>query len=424
MPDRLLALLCNTCGTRFDPSGSVQDHCPTCGPRYGTLECLLDMDAAAHDLAKKPFSSRSEPSILRYDALLPIRSHDLFPSIRIGRTPMYHRSGLARQIGVGDLWIKDDGLNPSGSYKDRASAIVTTRAKELGYPVVACASTGNAAASLSACCAASNLRCVVFVPASAPPAKLTQIAAFGARLIAVNGVYDQAVELAMEACRRFGWMNRTAGMSPYLVEGKKTGALEICEDLGMNPPDAVFVSVGDGSVISGICKGFQECHALGLIPFVPRIIGVQAEGSSVLCDAFRHYRDTGRIEIVPRAVETMADSISVGDPREGIRAVRMVASTEGTFVSVPDEAIRTAIRDLARFASVLAEPAGATAFAGVRAAREMNLVTRTDRVAVCITGNGLKDIRGVQSSIETTTIPVEPDPASIRDLEYLLEHNR
>ncbi len=424
MSERLLALLCDSCGTRFDPSGSIQDYCPSCGPRLGTLECVLDMDLAADALRKQPLLSRTEPSILRYDALLPIRSHDQFPLIRIGRTPLYRRPGLARQTGVRDLWIKDDGLNPSGSYKDRASAMVTTRAKELGYPVVACASTGNAAASLSACCAASDLRCIVFVPASAPPAKLTQIAAYGAQLIAVNGVYDQAVELAMEACRRFGWMNRTAGMSPYLVEGKKTGALEICEDLGMHPPDAVFVSVGDGSVISGICKGFQEFHALGMIPFVPRVIGVQASGSSVLCDAFRNYLETGCIEIVPRAVDTMADSISVGDPREGIRAIRMVASTGGSFVSVPDAEIRRAIRDLARFASVFAEPAGATAFAGVRAARELNLVTDRDRVAVCITGNGLKDIRGVQSSIEFATIQLEPDPASIRDLERLMEKDR
>lgn len=419
--NNLISLICNTCQTRFDSSGPIQDYCPDCGPRFGTLECLIDMDRAAFDLKQHPLSSRTEPSILRYDALLPFHSTDLFPALRIGRTPLYNRPALARQTGVAELLIKDDGQNPSGSYKDRASAIVTTRARELGYPVVACASTGNAAASLSACCAASGLKCIVFVPAAAPPAKLTQIAAYGATLIAVNGPYDQAVDLAMAACKRFGWLNRTAGMSPYLVEGKKTGALELCEDLDMHPPDAVFVSVGDGSVISGICKGFHEFHQLGLIPFVPRVIGVQATGSSVLCDAFETFRSTGKITIVPRPVNTIADSISVSDPREGVRAIRMVASTHGSFVAVPDEEIQHAIRDLARIGAVFAEPAGATAFAGVTIARATGLVTETDRVAVMITGNGLKDIKGVQASIDFRTIRVEPDMSSIDRLESLME---
>ncbi len=416
---KVLALQCDTCGNSFLPDGDVQDYCPVCGSQYGTLECVIDLNHAALSLEKVPLSERSQDSILRYEPLLPFENPAYFPPLRIGQTPVYHVNALAKYLGIRDILIKDDGLNPSGSYKDRASGVVVARALELGYPVVACASTGNAAASLAACCAAVQMPCVVFVPEEAPAAKLTQIAAFGAYLVAVKGSYDQAVDLATTACRKFGWFNRSAGMNPYLVEGKKTGAYELAEFMSFQLPDAVFVGVGDGSVITGICKGFEEFKRLGLIDTVPRVFGVQSVGASVLADAFRVFRRTATIDIRPRTVFTCADSISVGNPREGVRAIKSVYKTGGDILAVTDDDILKSLRLLPQKSGVFSEPAGVIGLSGVIMALEKNILSRSDSAAIFVTGSGLKDIRTAQRVVNLEIETIVPEERALSYLSFL-----
>jgi len=275
--------------------------------------------------------------MFRYNELLPVRDGALHVPLHIGWTPLYHCSRAAEAVGVEAVFVKDDSLNPSASSKDRASAMVVSRAVELGYDAVCTASTGNAAASLAACCCSMGLPCIVLVPAETPAAKLLQMRAFNACVIPVEGSYDQAFDIARNACETFGWMNRSAGYNPYLVEGKKTLAWEMAEQMRFHPPDAVAVSVGDGSIVSGICKGFGEMVRLGLMEKTPRVIGVQAEGSDVLVRAWNAWKTTGRLDFTPVSdPRTAADSICVGYPREGIRALRSVASTGGTFIAVDD----------------------------------------------------------------------------------------
>ncbi len=405
---KIRGLRCETCGAVFPPDGKTQDFCPACGQRFGTLECEMDLKFAAKCLEERPLDQTHENSILRYEPLLPISDRTAFPPLRIGQTPLYQASEIARELGIENLVIKDDGLNPSGSYKDRASAMVVTRGRELGYDVICCASTGNAAASLSACCAASGTHCVVFTPKSAPRAKLAQISAFGARLVIVEGSYDEAFDLATEACRRFGWFNRSAGLNPYLVEGKKTGAYEMCEACNYQVPDCVFVAVGDGSIITGISKGFKEFHALGLITEIPRVYGVQAEGAAVLKEAYDRYYQTGIVDIREKDVETCADSISVGNPREGVRAIHGVHYSHGGFITVTDQQIYDAIRTLAARRGIFSEPAGAVAFAGLLNGIASGIVESTETAGVFITGNGLKDIPAVQKAVNLDLIQIKP----------------
>jgi threonine synthase len=314
------------------------------------------------------------------------------------------RSGLA------DLYVKDDGQNPTASYKDRASSVVVIKAQEKGRTIVTCASTGNAASSLSGFAAAAGLPAVIFVPERAPEAKVAQLLVYGARVFSVRGSYDDAYDLAALAAERFGWYNRSAAMNPYLVEGKKTGAFEIAEQLEWNPPDAVFVGVGDGSVISGLCKGFDEFVQLGLIERAPRVIGVQAETSSPIAAAFADYHGA-RVEFSDTEASTVADSICVGKPRDVVKAVTYVARNGGGFVRVSDDEILDAIVGLARSTGVFAEPAGAAAYAGlVKEARAGRLDGQ--RAAVVISGNGLKDVASARARVGAP-IRIEPDLADL-----------
>ncbi|MBN1550738.1 threonine synthase [bacterium] len=407
--NRLLGLHCDSCSLTYAADGAVQSYCPDCGPEWGTLECKYDFETIRKQFRDQLIDETEPVSILRYKAFLPFDNLRSFPRLRIGCTPIYSLPRLARSLNLTACFIKDDGLNPTGSYKDRASSVVVARAIELKHSTVACASTGNAAASLAGCCAASGLRCIVFVPSTAPKAKLIQIGAFGAHLISVTGSYDQAFDLSMEACQEYGWFNRSAGLNPYLVEGKKTGAFEVCETFHFDPPECIFVSVGDGSIITGLCKGFQEFHGIGLIERVPRIYGVQAQGAAPLAEAFQQFLRNGSLIINPIEAHTFADSICVGKPREGIRAIKSVAATNGTIFSVSDDSIRHALRYAASSRGIFCEPAGATALAGMIHAAESGIIKSNERALAFMTGNGLKDITGVQESVDVLLHQVSPD---------------
>ncbi len=404
-------LRCVSCGREFSPD-EIDYTCPDCGPRRGTLEVLYDYDALRAELTREHFARETDYSMWRYLPLLPIQNRRFIQPLHVGWTPVYRFPEYARALGLSALYIKDDGRNPTASYKDRASSVVVIKAQEKRRPVVTCASTGNAASSLSGFAAATDLETVIFVPRTAPEAKVAQLLIYGAKVFLVRGSYDVAYDLAAQAAEEFGWYNRSAAVNPYLVEGKKTGALELAEQLGWDPPDFVFVGVGDGSVISGICKGFEELRTLGLIAKVPRVIGVQAAGAAPIAKAFDRY-DGSEVRIEDIEAETVADSICVGKPRDIVKAVTYVARNGGKFITVTDAEIVDAIATLARRTGVFAEPAGATPFAGLRKLAASGEIAGKS-AAVMVTGNGLKDVAAARRAVGAP-IEIDPDLRAVKE---------
>ena len=395
---KITRLTCVQCGAHYE-EGEVPYTCPKCGIE-GILDVEYDYDIArrgmaAHGLGKTPHDRLG--SIWRYMDLLPITGDKGLPRLQVGGTPILDAPRLAERIGVASFWIKDDGRLPTCSFKDRASAVGTTKARELGFHTVACSSTGNAASSLAGFSADAGLESIIFVPAHAPPAKVAQLRAFGARVLLVEGSYDQAYYLCEDACKAFGWYDRNCAVNPYLVEGKKTCGLEIGEQFAEGPPDVVAVALGDGCTTAGIWKGMREMHALGVLAKLPRILAVQAEGAAPLARAWdaKNYGDVPAGQSYAKVkAETVADSIAVGEPRNWRKALRAVKASEGAIVSVTDEAILEAAKDVAAATGVFAEPTGAAAFAGLLEARAKGIVSKTEKVLLVVTGNGLKDVAG------------------------------
>ncbi|HOX42836.1 MAG TPA: threonine synthase [Myxococcota bacterium] len=401
-------LTCDSCGKRF-PSGEVELTCPACGPWLGTLTVHFDCARVGRELSPATLAGRSEPSHWRYLEILPVAERPACLHPRVGMTPLYELPALARALGLGRLWVKDDGLNPSASFKDRASSVGVARALLGGREVITAASTGNAASSLSLFAACAGLRAVIFVPETAPQAKVAQLLMFGAEVLMVRGSYDQAFDLCLETAVAQGWYCRNTAVNPYLGEGKKTAALEIVEQLGFEPPDAVVVSVGDGCILSGTWKGFSDAQAMGWCGRRPRLLGVQARGASPLVAAF----ERGERAATPGPAQTLADSICVGAPRDHLKALRAVRDSGGAMLAVEDEEILGAMRRLAREAGVFAEPAGATAFAGLLRLRAEGRLGRGERVVVLVTGNGLKDVASAIRAVERKPTRIEPTSAAV-----------
>jgi threonine synthase len=321
-------------------------------------------------------------------------------------------------LGLNHLWIKDDGQNPTASFKDRASAVAVVKADEKQAAFITTASTGNAAAALSGLCASVGRSCIIFVPESAPQAKIAQLLAYGATVLLVQGTYDDAFDLCLEAAAEYGWYNRNTAYNPYMTEGKKTAAYEICEQLNWQPPDVLLVSVGDGCIIGGLHKGLKDLLALGWIEKMPRLIGVQAEGSSFLARAWEDDEDV--LTKPPIQASTIADSISAGLPRDRLKAMAAVRETAGAFLRVTDEEILAAIPALAQGCGVFAEPAGAAAYAGLLKAVDKGLVSVDDRVVVVNTGSGLKDIQSVMKAVEQTETRVHRVTPDFQQLKAYL----
>ena len=410
---RIKALRCISCGREFS-ADEIEYTCPDCGARRGTLEVIYDYETLSKSFNRQALVRDPERTMWRYFPLLPIEDRRFIQPLRVGYTPVYAFPKLASKYGLKALCVKDDGQNPTASYKDRASAVVVIKAQEKRKPVITCASTGNAASSLAGFSAATDLQTVIFVPRTAPEAKVTQLLIYGAKVFLVNGSYDVAYDLAAEAAEAFGWYNRSAAVNPYLVEGKKTGALELAEQMDWEVPDVVLVGVGDGSVISGICKGFDELHTLGLIERIPRVIGVQAKGSAPIAQAFARYSG-GEVTFDDIEAQTVADSICVGKPRDIVKAVKYVAKNGGEFITVSDEEIMTAIATMARKTGVFPEPAGATPFAGLIKLAESGEISGKS-AAVMVTGNGLKDIVTARR-VAGKAIEIEPSLDEVK--EYL-----
>lgn len=395
-------LVCMRCGRR---GRNFDSHCAHCGPE-GVLDIEFDLARVRRTLNRRTLSSRPH-DIWRYRELLPVPAAARVAPLQVGWTPLVPAPRLAAWAGLREVLLKDEGRNPTASFKDRASAVGVARALVKRARVAACASTGNAASSLAGAAASVGLRAVIFVPEFAPEPKVAQLLIFGARVIRVQGSYDETWELCQRACARHGWYNRNAAVNPSLVEGKKSCGLEVAEQLGAEVPDWVAVSVGDGCTIAGTWKGLREMHALGFIPRLPRMLGVQADGARPLVDAWESGHD-----LAPGPAETLADSICVGHPRNWRKALRAVHESGGAFVSVPDAAILEAMREAGRLAGVFGEPAGVTGLAGLRIARERGILKRSARTLAVVTGSGLKDVRSaIRAAGQPVTLP--PDDAQL-----------
>jgi len=386
-------LKCVLCGREYSPDPE-RYVCDSCG-LDGTLDVLYDVSNAKKKITKEAMSVNMDMSMWRYRDILPVLNDANMPDLAVGWTPLYENKRMASKYGVKKLYIKDDGRNPTASLKDRASGVGVAKALDFGQKVVACASTGNAASSLSGFAAVSGLESYIFVPEKAPAAKVTQLLVYGANVVLVKGDYAKAFDLATAAIEKFGWYNRNCAINPYLVEGKKTCAMEIAEQLNWEVPDRVFISVGDGCCIGGLYKGFRDLIDLGLTGRMPKITGVQAEGSSPIYRAI--IENSERVTFGP--ADTIADSISVGAPRNWAKALRAIRKSGGTAVTVSDSEILSAIPELARSSGVFGEPAGVTGFAGFRKMAMAGETGPDETIAVVVTGNGLKDIESAKRSV-------------------------
>lgn len=409
MIEKIDHLKCVLCGRRYSPAEAMYT-CHDCGP-FGLLNVMYNYAAIKKGFEKrisKPLSHNE--NIWRYIDILPVADDTPKTSLRVGMTPYYRPERLCKKLGHENLFIKDDGQNPTASFKDRASAVGVSKSFEFKKDVITCASTGNAASSLAGICAQMGVPTYIFVPKTAPVAKVAQLLLFGATVLMVDGNYDTAFDLCMEASNEFGWYNRNTGYNPYLLEGKKTCALEIFEQSGRELPDYVFVSVGDGCIIGGIYKGFFDLLNLGLIERVPKLIGVQAQGSNPFVRAFRDNKSRKLENMVP---ETVADSISVGIPRASHQALNGVYASEGEFMDVTDAEILEALKILPRYAGVFGEPAGVTSLAGFIKMKNAGRIPETASCAVVVTGNGLKDIATAISCAGKPPV-IEPNLAAVK----------
>jgi threonine synthase len=396
------------CGKQYHPD-MVDYICPEHGDE-GILDVQYDYDFIGRQISKEALLGSNNLSIWRYLPLLPIHPGATIPPLSVGWTPLYPSRRLARQLGLNALWIKDDGRQPTASFKDRASALALVKAREKGAEIITTASTGNAAAALSGLCASMRQANVIFVPETAPQAKIAQLLVFGSRVFLVKGTYNEAFELCLKATRTYGWYNRNTGFNPYMTEGKKTAAYEICEQLGWKAPDRIFVSVGDGCIIGSLHKGLKDLLALEWIDKMPKLMGVQAAGSSYMYAAWKNKENI--LTKPPINTQTVADSISAGLPRDRIKALAAVNETGGAFICVEDNDILEAITELARNTGVFAEPAGAAAYAGLVKAVDQQLVSGDEGIVVLNTGNGLKDIASAMQAVEqvgTKPFHVAPD---------------
>ena len=395
---------CTICGRSY-ARDEVRYLCPECGksyrpgmPLHGVLEVVFDAEALRRSF---------DPSRPSWEAFSAVET-EYFPAYPVGGTPLSPAPRLGREIGLDHLFLKNDGANPSGSLKDRASFLMVAEANRLGESTIVTASTGNAASALAAVCAAAGKQAVIFVPSTAPRAKLAQILLYGATLVPVAGTYDDAFALSLAYTAQEGGLNRNTAYHPLTIEGKKTVGLEIFAQSGMTVPDVIAVSAGDGVILHGVHKAFTDLRAAGLIHTLPRLLCVQATTS----DAIHRYITTGAYADASNPV-TAADSISVRTPSNAHMARRAVMESNGMSVTVSDDEIRSAQALLARTAGIFAEPAAAAAVAGLIRAQAGGWLGRGDRVVALLTGHGLKD---VEFALQRVTVPepVAPELDAVR----------
>jgi threonine synthase len=401
---------CTDCDTIYQQD-EVKYLCPVCSaentnisPPKGVLKTIYEYE----NLIDKhtDFKTLKENNFLD---LLPIRDFKNMPNLKIGKTPLYKIDKIQKSKLVFQLFLKDDSQNPTFSFKDRASALVSAFAKEHSYNTIIAASTGNAGSSLAGICAAQGQKAIILVPESAPKAKLAQILMYGAAIVPVRGNYDDAFDLSIKATEEFGWYNRNTAFNPFTIEGKKTVSFELFEQLNFKVPDRIFVPVGDGVIISGVYKGFEDLLRLKIIDKMPVIVAVQAKNSDNLVRNINN----ASFEIIES--NTLADSISVDIPRNFYMAQKFIKKYNGETITIEDKNILKASSLLAKNTGLFAEPAAATAFAGFLSYFENKKIENKSKNIVLLTGSGLKDIAAVKDLINMPKA-ILPDIAELKNM--------
>jgi len=406
---------CTLCHEEYDATSFEKDSqvttCPKCGEK-GILDVIYDYDRIKELMTKEYLSDNKDMSIWRYQYLLPIKALPEVSLLQVGNTPLYEAKRFRQALGGGKVYIKDDGLNPTGSLKDRASIIAVAKALEDGLDTICCSSTGNAASSLAGNSAKAGLKTLIFVPERVPDGKLAQLMVYGSHVVKVKGDYKKAYDMSKMAVDSYGYYNRNAAINPFLVEGKKTVILEIMEQLNFKSPDWLVTSVGDGCSIAGVYKGLYDLYSIGLIQYIPKILGVQAAG----CNPFEEAFLTGQA-MKEKEENTIADSIAVGIPRNPVKGMEAVLKSKGNYIAVEDGEILQAKNLLGKYEGVFAEPASAASVAGYIKAMKEGIITSDDTSVIINTGNGLKDSKGAMKDLE---IP-SPTQASMENLKSIIE---
>lgn len=403
--EHVRTLECTLCGETYDP-GQIVYTCSNHPGVQGILEVQYD-----YDVVRERFDEPLDGNIRdqwKYRAFLPVEEDAEPVTLQEGGTDLYDTPRLSDELGV-EMRVKDDGRNPTGVLKDRATSVSVTKATHAGRDVVTCASTGNAAASLAGYAARGGLDCRIFVPGDAPEGKLAQPLVYGADVLAVRGSYDEAYDLSMEVTEEFGWYNRNAAINPFQVEGKRTVGHELAEQTRGDVPDWLVFSMGDGCTIYGGWKGFREFRDLGFVDEAPKMLGVQAEGARAIHDAYHEHDSTDDV------ANTLADSIAVGRPRNTLKAVKALNESAGTSVVVSDDEILRGEKTLGSTEGIYAEPAGAAPIAGIRKALSEGIIDEDESVLAVVTGYGLKDAKSaVEASGSATEIEPELDEVKQR----------
>jgi threonine synthase len=408
----LTGLRCRECGRQFPAEAlHVCDFC------FGPLEVAYDYERLASEITRERIAA-GPLSMWRYRDLLPVG--DGAPvDLGAGWTPLVRADRLAAELGLGELWLKDDTANPTGSFKDRVVSVALTKARELGFKVVACASTGNLANSVAAHAARAGLASIVFIPEDLEQAKVVTTAVYGGHVIAVRGSYDDVNRLCAELTSDHPtWGFANVNLRTYYAEGSKTLAFEMVEQLGWQAPDHVIVPVGSGSQLTKVAKGFEELGALGLLDEVPevRVSGAQPEGCSPVATAFEQGTDAIR----PVRPSTIAKSLAIGNPADGWYALETVRRTGGALAAVGDTEIIDAIRLLARTEGIFAETAGGVTIATLAALAARGVVRPDERVVAIVSGHGLKTVEALAGVVQPTAT-IDPSLESFEALQEDLD---
>jgi len=390
------ALRCRECGKEFPP---VKIY--ACDDCFGPLEVVYSLDSI--ELDQGSFQNRPK-TVWRYFELLPVYDKTKIVDLGAGYTILHKCNRLAKTLGLKNLYVKDDTVNPTNSFKDRPATVAVSKALEFGAKAVGCASTGNLAAATAAHAAKAGLPCYVFVPADIELNKILQAVMYGARIVAIKGTYDEANRLAAQASEVYDWAFTNINIRPYYVEGSKTLAFEVCEQLGWRAPDRIVVPMASGALLCAIWRGLNQFKELGLIDNMEtKVTGAQPSGCSPIVSAFK----SGTLDVKPiEHPRTIAKSLAIGDPGDGIYALRSIRESGGVAESATDNETLEAIQLLAKTEGVFAEPAGGVAIAVLKRLVELGEVQSDEEVVCCVTGSGFKASETLLSSI--------PKPAGIK----------
>jgi threonine synthase len=407
---RLRGLVCRECGHLY---GILPIHvCEFC---FGPLEVAYDYDVIRSQVSREAIAA-GPPTIWRYRSLLPVDDEPIIETYA-GFTPLVKAENLGRLLGLNELYVKNDTVNPTFSFKDRPVAIAATRARAFGFDTIACASTGNLAAAVAACGARASMRAVVFIPADLEQSKIINTAIYEPTLVAVTGNYDEVNRLCSEIADKYGWAFVNINVRPYYSEGSKTLAFEVAEQLGWRAPDHAIVPTGSGSMFTKIWKGFQELHKVGLIePPATHMTVAQAAGCAPMVDAF----DRRTLNVAPVKPATVAKSLAIGNPADGYYSLKVIKETGGHAVRVSDAEIVEGMKLLARTEGIFGETAGGVSVAVTRKLAESGQIGRDEVTVIYVTGNGLKTPEAVADHLA----PPITIAATMEAFEETLEQDR